>query len=253
MRAISAARHVGSTELRMVEGLEVELTRKRVRNLHLSVHPPDGRVRISVPLWTSDRSIARFVRDNLGWVARHRVRIAEEALRAAATPRPRAPCGDDGEVWSRFGQALRLTVVEREGRIGVRVAPDRRLVLTVPAGTASEARLAALERWQRRELRTAASRMIEHWAAQLDVTPQFLGIKRMRTRWGTCVPLRGRIWLSLALVSREPAQVEYVVVHELVHLLEGSHGRRFVALMDVHLPDWRARKAALDHSVLVTG
>ena len=253
MRAMSATRSVGSSELRMVEGLEVELVRKRVRNLHLSVHPPDGRVRISAPLRASDRSIARFVRENLAWVARHRVRIAEEEQRAAATQRPRSLCGEDGEVWSRFGQALRLTVVERAGRIGVRVAPDRRLVLTVPAGTAAEARLAALERWQRRELRTAASRMIDHWAVQLDVTPQFLGIKRMRTRWGTCVPLRGRIWLSLALASREPAQVEYVVVHELVHLLEGSHGRRFVALMDAHLPDWRARKAALDRSVTIAG
>jgi len=249
VRATRAAKQVASSELRMVEGLEVELVRKRVRNLHLSVHPPDGRVRISAPLRTSDRSIARFVRENLAWVARHQERIAEEERRAAAVPRPRVLRGEGGEVWSRFGQALRLTVVEGSGRIDVRVAPERRLVLTVPSGTGAEARLAALERWQRRELRTAASVMIEHWAARLEVSPQFLGIRRMRTRWGTCVPQRGRIWLSLALASREPAQVEYVVVHELVHLLEGSHGPRFVALMDRYLPDWRSRKAALDGSV----
>jgi predicted metal-dependent hydrolase len=230
----------------MVEGLEVELSRKRVRNLHLSVHPPDGRVRISAPLRASDRSIARFVRENLDWVAGHRARIAEEERRAA--PRPVVLRGEDGEVWSRFGQALRLTVVERPGRPRVLITPERRLVLMVPMGAPSDVRLAALERWQRRELRGAASRMIEHWSPRLDVAPQFLGIKRMRTRWGTCVPQRGRIWLSLALASREPAQVEYVVVHELVHLLEGSHGRRFVALMDTHLPDWRARKEALDRA-----
>lgn len=235
-----------------IGGFEVSVHRKNIRRLSLGVHPPDGRVTVSSPLRMAERTIVRFVTDNVAWIEQHRARIIEEERRAAATRRP-DPEARSGEIWWRFGQALRLEVVETAGRPTVSVRPERRLELVTRPAAAADARLAQLERWRRQQLRVAAERSMAHWAPKMHVEPQFLGIRRMRTRWGTCVPQVGRIWLNLELVRRPPAELEYVVVHELAHLREGSHGRRFAAIMDRHLPDWRERKASLDRPWPVDG
>jgi predicted metal-dependent hydrolase len=229
-----------------VDDLEVEVTVRRVKRMNLGVHPPDGRVRLSVPPRTSERALRRFVRDSRAWIEQHRARIAEEERAAASRPTPRVRRGVSGEVWWRFGQALRLEVVADAGRPGVDLLPDHRLRVRVPDPGQDAAVLAALDRWERRELRASAEPLLAHWCARIGVQHQFLGLRRMTTRWGTCVPSKGRIWLNVALFPRHPALLEYVIVHEAVHLAEGSHGPRFRALMDLHLPDWRARRTQLD-------
>lgn len=229
-----------------VDDLEVEVTVGRVTRMNLGVHPPDGRVRLSVPARTSDRAVRRFLRESRVWIERHRARIAEDEARAALRPTLRPHQGVSGEVWYRFGQALRLEVVEGSARPRVRARPDRRLVVEVADPARTHDVLAALDRWERRELRAAAQPLLTAWCSQLGVTHEFLGLRRMTTRWGTCVPSKRRIWLNVALFTRPPVLLEYVIVHEAVHLLEGSHGPRFHALMDLHLPDWRARRARLD-------
>jgi len=219
---------------------------RRVRRMNLGVHPPDGRVRLSVPPRTSDRTVVRFVRDSRAWIERHRDRVRAEEQLAAARPAAPERRGATGEVWSRFGQAVRLEVVPAAGRPRVSVRPDRRLEVRVPDPSDRATVLGALDRWQRRELRSAAGPMLDHWCARVGVRHDFLGVRRMSTRWGSCVPARGRIWLNVALVERPPDLLEYVVVHEVVHLRELSHGPPFQALMDRHLPDWRERRARLD-------
>jgi predicted metal-dependent hydrolase len=232
-----------------VDDLEVEVTVRRVRRMNVRVHPPDGSVRLSVPPRTSERAVVRFVRESRAWIDHHRARIAEDERRSASRPVPPAPRGVSGEVWWRFGRALRLDVVASPGRVRVELLPTDRLVVRAPDASDGDAVLAALERWQRRELRSAATPLLDHWAAAMGVRYGFLGVRRMTTRWGTCVPMEGRIWLSLTLVTRPPALLEYVVVHELAHLREASHGPAFRALMDTYLPDWRERRTALDRSV----
>jgi predicted metal-dependent hydrolase len=229
-----------------VDHLAIEVTVRRVRRMNLGVHPPDGDVRISVPPRTSDRAIARFVRESLTWIERHRERIRVEQAAEAARPAPRRPVGAAGEIWTRFGQALRLEVVAAPGRPRARILPDRRLEVRVPEPADGAAVLGALDRWQRRELRAAAEPMLVHWCEQVGVRHEFLGLRRMSTRWGSCVPERGRIWLNVALLDHPPELLEYVVVHEVVHLREPSHGPRFQRLMDAHLPDWRHRRRRLD-------
>jgi len=231
-----------------VDDLEVEVTVRRVTRMNLGVHPPDGRVRLSVPARTSDRAVRRFLRESRAWIEHHRARIAAEEAEAALRPVPRPRRGMNGEVWRRFDDPLRLEVAPTGGRPRVTVVPDGRLVVEVADPLDRPAVLAALDRWERRELRAAAAPMLTSWCAQLGVEHEFLGLRRMTTRWGTCVPSRRRIWLNVALVSRPTALLEYVVVHEAVHLLEGSHGPRFRDLMDTHLPDWRERRARLDSS-----
>jgi predicted metal-dependent hydrolase len=229
-----------------IDDLAVEVTVRRISRMNLGVHPPDGQVRLSVPLRTSERALRRFVRENRVWIEQHRVRIAEEERSAALRPTPRRPRGVHGEVWWRFGQALRLEVEPGVGRPRVEMRPDRRLRVRVPDPSDAPAVLAALDRWERREMRDVAESLLSHWCARIGVQHQFLGLRRMTTRWGTCVPSKGRIWLNVALFPRHPALLEYVIVHEAVHLQEGSHGPRFRALMDTHLPDWQERRAHLD-------
>ena len=242
---------VPASRVLQVDDLEVEVTVRRVKRMNLGVHPPDGRISLSVPLRTSDRAMVRFVRECRAWIEHHRARIIEEAQAQAACPaRPARPVlqGVSGEIWWCFGQPHRLTVHESPGRPRVAVRAFRRLEVRVPDASDAAAVLAAIDRWQRRALREAAEPMLAHWCERIGVRYAFLGVRRMSTRWGSCVPARGRIWLNVALTERHPALLEYVVVHEVVHLVEGGHGARFRALMDTHLPEWRDRRALLDAS-----
>jgi predicted metal-dependent hydrolase len=239
-----------STMLLTVDDLEVEVTRKRIRRAYLGVHPPDARVTVSAPLRTSDRAVRALVRDGRGWIDRHRRRILAEEERAArsATPRLRALTG---ETWTVRGRAHDLEVVEGSAsqavpRTTARITQDGRIVLHVHAGATESERLAALERLLRRHLRAVAWPMMDGWAGRLGVEPRFLGIRRMRTQWGSCVPARARVWLSLELVTRRDELIEYVIVHELLHFHELSHGARFEALMDEQLPHWRSLRDELD-------
>jgi predicted metal-dependent hydrolase len=240
---------VSRSGLLQVDDLAVEVTVRRVKRMNVRVHPPLGSVRLSVPPRTSDRAVIRFVRESRSWIDHHRARIADEELRAARRPRPLEPRGEPGEVWWWFGRALRLRVLSGPGSPSVEVLPDGLLCVRLPGVPEAEQVLAALDRWQRRELRTEATTLLDHWAPRMGVRYDFLGIRRMTTRWGSCVPGRRRIWLNLTLVTRPPELLEYVVVHELAHLRVPSHGAAFKDLMSAHLPDWSARRQRLDASV----
>lgn len=221
----------------------VTVTARHARRLTLRVHPPDARVTLSVPLRTSRREAQALVTANLDWIHAQRDRILREA--AAAPPSPLAPPVRDGATWWVFGEPVTLTLATGGTRTSVRRdAPDR-IVLRRPEGTAPSAERAALERWQRRTLRGAAWPYVVSWSEEIGVAVAHLGIRRMRTRWGTCAVDTARVWLNLELVTRPLAALEYVVVHELVHLRDATHGPGFVALMDAHLADWRDRESLL--------
>jgi predicted metal-dependent hydrolase len=236
------------TGVLIVDDLAVEVTVRRVVRMNLRVHPPDGSVRLSVPARTSQRSARRFVRDSRAWIEQHRSRIAESIREQASRPTARSARGVTGESWDHLGRTLRL-VVAAAPRTKVQLRGESELAVAVPEPDDPSQVLAAIDRWQRRELRAAAGPLLDAWGERIGVAHRFLGLRRMSTRWGSCVPARGRIWLNVALVARPPELLEYVVVHELVHLLEASHGPRFMELMDLHLPDWRQRRIVLDATV----
>lgn len=221
---------------------EVTVRWTAVRRLNLRVSPPDGRVTMSVPLRTPQREVQDLLDRSLSWIVTQRARIAEAERCAArtATPPPRA---DHGATWWHLGRPLEVRIEQRTGR--PTVVADRDVLVVRAAGLDDAGRLAAVERWQRRELTVAARTMVAAWGPRVGVPPAHVGVRRMRTRWGTCVITSGRVWLSLALAPRPPESLELVLVHELVHLREAAHGPRFDALMDVHLPDWRERDARL--------
>jgi predicted metal-dependent hydrolase len=224
--------------------ITVEVVLKRIRNINLTVLPPAGRVRISAPTRTSMHTIRAFAASNIDWIKKQRARLREHERRRPrgyVEPRSRYVDGESHPVW---GRRHRLAIREADERPSVRLTRDR-LVLRVRPRTKKDARQALIEKWYRDELRAAVQPMLRHWERRLGVKVEHLYVRRMKTRWGSCNPDARTIRLNTELATRPPEQLEYIVVHELVHLIEPTHNARFHALMDRYMPDWKRRREAL--------
>jgi predicted metal-dependent hydrolase len=223
-------------------GLVVDVLRKDIKNLHLSVYPPDGRVRIAAPERMTLEAIRAFAITKLAWIRRERRRFLAQERES-----PRECL--DRESHFIWGRRCLLRIVERDGPAEVRVHA-RRLEMHVRAGLAGEQRLVLLDRWRREELRRAAAPLVATWERRLGVRVQRIFVQSMKTRWGSCNPIAGNIRLNPELTKKPPECLEYIVVHELVHLIEPSHGPAFVRIMDRHMPSWRERRATLNAAPL---
>lgn len=234
-----------STERQVIEvgGVAVEVARKNIRNLHLRVYPPDGRVRMSAPFRLEEQALRRFVTSRLDWILRKR----EDFERREPQPELEMITG---EMHSVQGQRYRLEVIERNGSASVSLAKNACLLLHVRPGTSSQVRRVVLENWYRQLLRAQIPQLIARWEPRISVTVAQWRIKKMTTRWGTCNPRARRIWINLELAKRPAAHLEYIVVHEMVHMLERLHDARFRALMDQFLPQWRQHQAELKRIAL---
>jgi predicted metal-dependent hydrolase len=234
-----------STDRRVVivNGLRIDVAQKDIKNLHLGVYPPNGRVRVAAPLHMSDDAIRLAVVGKLAWIRRQRenyVKQSRQSEREAVT----------GESHYLFGRRYLLCVVKSTGPERVVIRNKTKMELHVRPQATAEERLRVLDRWYRSQLRQLIASISSDWQATLGVKPTFIGIKRMKTKWGSCNTEEGRVWLNSELAKKPIACVEYIVVHELVHLIERSHTARFVKLMDRALPDWRSRRNQLKSSPL---
>jgi predicted metal-dependent hydrolase len=223
----------------VVGDLQVAVVRKAIKNLHLGVYPPDGRVRVAAPLALSDEAIRLAVLGKLGWIRRQRTGFA-------AQPRESEREMVSGESHMVFGERRLLTVLPAEGRARVELQGQHGLVLHAPGDSTDAVRREALNRWYRARLRAHAAPLFERWQAALGVESATWGIKRMKTMWGACNPDARRIWLNLELAKKPPECIEYIVVHELAHLLSRHHDAQFAALLDRHLPAWRSLRERLN-------
>lgn len=226
-----------------VSGITVEVVRKDIKNLHLGVYPPMGRVRVAAPLVVNDEAVRLAVIDKLGWIKRQRAQFASQ-------PRQSEREMVNGESHYFQGRRYRLRVHERAGPAHLSIRSVASLDLFVRPGATEAQRLAALMRWYRESLREQLEVMIPQWENALGVQASTWGIKKMKTRWGSCNAAAGRIWLNLELAKSPPQCLEYIVVHELLHLLERHHNDHFIGLLDRHLPDWRSRRALLNRAPL---
>jgi predicted metal-dependent hydrolase len=225
-----------------VSGLRVSVVRKAIRNLHLGVYPPDGRIRVAAPLTVSDAAVRVAVIGKLPWIKRQRAsfeRQARESQREMVS----------GESHYYRGRRYRLQVVESDTQPRVELRGDTLVVHVCPQWT-TEDRERLLQRWYRDRLRDLVPRLLHKWQGALGVTVRQWGIKRMKTKWGSCNPKARRIWLNTELAKKPSSCLEYVVVHELAHVLERTHSDRFVALMDRAMPSWRSRRAELNRQPL---
>ncbi len=227
-----------------LHGLDVCVVRKQVKNLHLGVYPPDGRVRVAAPLALSSDAVRLAVIGKLGW-------IRAKQARFAAQPRQSERDMARGESHYYLGRRYRLRIVPYHfGTPTVVPRPGAILQLAVREGTTPEGCGRTLERWYRERMREIVPPLIARWEERLGVTVAEWGIKRMKTRWGTCTIAARRIWLNSELIKKPPVCIEYVVLHEMLHLLERHHNARFTALLDQHLPHWRRHKDALNAAPL---
>ena len=227
-----------------VDGLPVEVVRKRMKNLRLTIVPPAGHVRVSCPLRVGDAAVRAFVTEKRAWIHEKQRLCIERA-------RLRQPALVDGAVVHVWGERRVLCLEPIVGRGRVELEGERALRMCVPPDAAVDERQALLDRWYRQALGHVVPVLIAQWEPVVGRRVAEWRVRKMRTRWGSCNPRAARIWLGLELATRSPECLEYVLVHEMAHLLEPSHNARFYYLMDRFMPDWKVRRKALEAPVWV--
>lgn len=223
----------------LVGGISIAVTRKRIRSIRLKVHAPDGRVSISSPQRVSRRLVEEFAAAQLDWIRRHQERLRQ--LQPRELPRR----FESGEIHYLWGEPHQLTVVERIGRQSVSCTEDC-LTLFVRPDSDTTARAMIVTAWHKSLLHEALPPLIRKWEQRLGVQLKGYHLRRMTTRWGTCNCRTKHIRLNTELVTKPGHLLDYVVAHEMVHLIVPNHGKRFVALMDEHFPSWREARAELN-------
>ncbi len=219
-------------------GLAVALTRKAVKHVHLSVHPPDGRVTLVAPLATRTEVARAYALSRLGWIRQQQARFRSQPRE---TPRQFV----ERESHFLWGRRRLLTVVEKDVKPSVQLG-HRKITLTVRPGSSRLQREKAMHGWHKALLHEAVPPLLRKWEAKLGVRVAGYFLQRMKTRWGGCNPRSGTIRLNTELVKKPKDLLEYVVAHEMAHLVEPTHSERFVALMTRHYPAWRVARAELN-------
>lgn len=225
-----------------VRGIGVDVVYKDIKNLHIGVYPPIGRVRVAAPKRLDDDQVRLAVIQRLSWIKRQR----EQLQRASRQSEREMITGESHYVW---GMRRRLKVIERPGRRNIEIDRERLVLYVSPEATTEERRI-ALDRWYRQQLRQAIPALIAEWETKLAVTVPKWTIRRMKTKWGSCNRETGHLWFNVELAKKHPDCLEYIVVHEMTHYFERNHTERFTKLMDKQLPDWRNRRDQLNEAPL---
>jgi predicted metal-dependent hydrolase len=231
----------GSTTQLEVQGLQVTVVRKAIKRMNLRVCAPDGWVRVAAPLRTKDEAVRALVLGNLEWISKHQERV--RGLHAQVDSN--LETGE--ELWFQ-GQRYRLQVVEHLGPPSVALR-GQTLELLLRPGASTARRRTLMNTWYRDQLLAQVRPLLDKWQPLLEVHLAEWGVKRMRTRWGSCSPELRRMWLNLELARKPLRCLEYVVVHELTHLHHRNHDAHFYAAMDRALPHWRDLKAELNSAL----
>lgn len=227
----------------VVRGIPVEVVRKGIKNLHVGVYPPNGRVRVAAPLRLGEEAVRLAVISRLGWIRRqqaafeHQVR---QSQREFVT----------GESHYFQGRRYRLDVIEHNGPPSVSLSNNATMELRVRPGTSSEKCEAVFHQWYRKQLREQFPPLLAKWEPKVGVTITEVRIKKMKTLWGSCNTEAGRVWLNLELIKKSTSCLEYILVHEMIHFLERHHSERFQELMDSMMPAWRRYRDELNRSPL---
>lgn len=234
-----------TTERKFVEvrGITVEVVRKPIKHLHLGVYPPAGRVRVAVPMRIDDEAVRLAVITRLSWIRKRQQVFLEQARQSQRE----MLTGESHYVW---GERHRLQVIEQAGGPRVWLERNHRLVVQVRQGTPAHERRALLDRWYRAALKEAIPTLIAKWEPMVSERVTAWGVKRMKTKWGSCNADARRIWLNLELAKKPRECLEYVLVHEMVHLLERRHNDHFRDLMDSLMPTWRLLRGELNRAPL---
>jgi predicted metal-dependent hydrolase len=218
--------------------LVVALMRRDVKHVHLSVHPPTGRVTLVAPHATRTEVARAYAITKLGWIREQQVKLNSQAREA-----PRQFVGRESHyLW---GRRYLMSVAEVNEKPIVLLG-HRRMTLKVRPGSSAQKRAEVMHEWHKAQLHAVVPSLINKWQSKLGVRVSGYFLQRMKTKWGSCNPRKHHIRLNTELVKKPKDLLEYVVVHEMVHLLEPSHNERFVAMLDLHWPQWRASRTELN-------
>ena len=221
-----------------IDGIDVEVLRKNVKNMTLRVYPPNGDVRVSVPLRYGDKLIKQHLQTKSVWIRAQQERMREKNPGTATLLQT-------GATIPFKGKNYLLIIKEHMGPFQIKLS-DELMYFYLKPNTTELQRQTILDRWYKREMELIIPELVLHWEALIHVKTTQWGIKKMKTRWGSCNTRAHRIWLNLKLIQKPMVCLEYVLVHELIHLLEASHNQRFYALMAQFMPNWREHQQLLE-------
>jgi predicted metal-dependent hydrolase len=214
------------------------MTRKHIKNVHLSVHPPKGRVTLTEPMGTRLEVARAYAISKLGWIREQRAK-----LQAQARETRRVYIGRESHyLW---GRRYLLFVIEVNAKPSVKLSP-RKITLTVRPGSDRAKREEIMHEWHKTLLHQAVPPLIKKWQAKLNVTVSAYFLQRMKTKWGSCNHRAGNIRMNTELAKKPKDLLEYVVVHEMLHLIEPTHSERFTGLLDKRYPSWREARSELN-------
>ena len=226
-----------------ISGISVEVVRKEIKHFYIGVHPPNGHVRVSAPLHFDEDAIRLAVITRLAWIRKKQAAFAKQERQSERE-------FVTGESHYFEGRRYRLDVLEQDCPPKVWLPNNTKIALSVRPGSDRNKREAVLHHWYRQHLRAQLPPLLEKWEPKLGVSVNEARIKKMKTFWGSCNVEAKRIWLNLELAKKPNSCLEYVLVHEMVHLLEREHNNRFRALMDRFLPQWRTYQDELNKAPL---
>lgn len=235
---MSQAKHILT-----ISGIDVQIVRKDIKNLHLAVYPPDGHVRVAVPEHVTDDNVRLAVVSRLSWIKKQQQDFKDQ-------PRQSKRSYVSGECHYFFGKRCRLELIEQTGTHELVLLKSGKLKMFVKPGTPVEKKEKLINEWYRAELKKKVPDLIDKWQLIMGKKVANWGVKKMKTKWGSCTIETKRIWLNLELAKKPPECLEYILVHEMVHLLERYHNERFKTYMDNFLPQWRRCRDSLNRSPL---
>ncbi len=224
--------------------ITISVAFKAIKNVHLTVHPPDGQVSLVAPLGTRPEVARAYAITRLSWIRQQQATLGAQARE---TPRQYV----ERESHYLWGRRHLLNVVEAEGKAFVTL-DHKRITLHVRPGSDAAKRAEVLHEWHKRLLHDVVPGLITKWQPRLGVQVSGYFLQRMKTQWGSCNHAAGNIRLNTELVKKPKDLLEYVVVHEMAHLLEPTHSERFAALLDLHYPTWREARAELNELPLAS-
>lgn len=228
----------------IVSGMEIEVIKKDIKNIHLGVYPPDGRIRVAAPKNTTDENIRLLIVSKLRWIKKQKEKFASQERQSKREY-------VSGESYYLWGERFNLRVVETDNAYcKVQIENKKYITLYVKHGTEVAKREAVITEWYRKQIKEVIPQLIAKWEPILGVEVKEWGVKKMQTKWGTCNSEAGRIWVNLYLAKRPIKCLEYVIVHEMTHLLERTHSDHFKKLMDTNYPNWRITRDELNKFIL---
>lgn len=221
-----------------IDGLAIELIQKAVKHIHLRVYPPDGRICVSVPQHISMSEAYHQIAIKRQWLVKQRQKILAQAVH-------NNPVIDGGQLHLFLGKFYPLQIIDDSFIPRGVSCNETALIINVPSSYNMEQKRLILEKWYRQQMQQRLPDLLDKWQSIIGVQISAWGIKKMKTRWGSCNIKARRIWLNLGLIQKPIPCLESVIAHELIHLLEPSHNARFYQLMDHFYPEWRTYQSWL--------